>query len=174
MVHSQGGIYHFWSGIYHDATFQMQWRLSAGFAGPTAAGAVLGSSSRARRRHGHGDSESRVVIQLELEPWLDHDSTWLLKLPAIQPEWHRDCGQARPAPAGPAWATRAPAAPSVVEPCALPWRDYLSRRLETVSVDCFFLQYYSILPIFLLHVLHIGKSILPNITVRRQAKYNIT
>ena len=23
MVHSQGGIYHFWSGIYHDATFQM-------------------------------------------------------------------------------------------------------------------------------------------------------
>ena len=23
MVHSQGGIYHFWSGIYHDATFQI-------------------------------------------------------------------------------------------------------------------------------------------------------
>ena len=23
MVHSEGGIYHFWSGIYHDATFQM-------------------------------------------------------------------------------------------------------------------------------------------------------
>ena len=30
MVHSQGGIYHFWSGIYHDATFQMlfSWELS--------------------------------------------------------------------------------------------------------------------------------------------------